>query len=134
MKIRMSAWVFLAALSLLGVSTSTMAQENGVLSGTVFEPSGVAVANSPVTLRWNDLGAPMSWDGVPRKRKRPHKKELRVFTDSAGRFSVRLLPGAWDVFAYHDGFAPVCKVVGVDARDTTTVELKFPRPVQTTIE
>lgn len=74
MTIRRSAWVFLAALSLPGVSTSMMAQENGILSGTVFEPSGVAVANSPVTLRWNDLGAPMSWDGVPRKRKRPQKK------------------------------------------------------------
>ena len=133
MRIRLS-WVVLAALSLPMGSTAVMAQENGVLTGTVSEPSGVAVGSSPVTLRWNDLGTPMSWDGVPRKRKRPHKKELTVLTDNAGRFSIPLLPGAWDVFAYHDGFVPVCTVVGVDARETTNVELKFPRPVQTTVE
>lgn len=84
-----------------------MGQDNGILTGSVIDPTGVAVPNSPVTLRWNDLGAPMSWNGVPGKRKRPHKTELTVFTDSVGRLSVPLLPGAWDVFAYHDGFAPV---------------------------
>ena len=47
---------------------------------------------------------------------------------------IRLLPGAWDVFAYHDGFVPACTVVGVDTHQTTNVELKFPRPVQTTVE
>jgi hypothetical protein len=115
-------------------SIEVLAQQNGTLSGSVLDPMGAAISSSPISLRWNDLGVPMSWDGSRKKTKKPRKKELTVLTDTAGRFSVPLFPGNWDIFAYHDGLVPVCKVIGIEPGQTTTVELRFPRLVQTTLE
>jgi hypothetical protein len=70
----------------------------------------------------------MSCDGVlPKKEKQSRKKMLRVSTDSAGRFSVTLLPGNWDVFAYRDGFAPTCAITLIQPGKTTSIDLRFSR-------
>jgi uncharacterized GH25 family protein len=128
------ACLLILVIALTASGSRLAAQENGTLSGSVLDHMGAAMPNSQVSIRWNDLGEPMSWDGVHRKHKKPRKKELTVWTDSGGHFSVPLLAGTWDVFAYHDGFVPVCTVRGVEARQTTNVELRFPRLVQTTME
>jgi hypothetical protein len=113
-----------------------MAQERGTLSGQVLDPTGAAMANSLVSLRWNDIGEEMCWSncGKRKKRKTPHKKEFTVQTDSAGRFGVYLFPGWWDVFAYSDGFVPTCRVVGVEPGKTTDIEIRFLRSVRLTLE
>jgi hypothetical protein len=99
-----------------------------MLNGTLVDPQGAAIPNSIIELRWNYLDTRMSWDGVlPKKEKQPRKKMLRVNTDSAGRFSVTLLPGNWDVFAYRDGFAPTCTIALIQPGKTTSIDLRFSR-------
>jgi hypothetical protein len=103
------------------------AQEAGTLNGTLVDPQGAAVPNSVIELRWNYLDNRMSWDGArPKREKQPRKKMLRVNTDSAGRFSVALLPGNWDVFVYRDGFAPTCTIALIEPGKTTSIDFHFP--------
>ncbi len=64
----------------------------------------------------------------------PHKRFLHVRTDNAGRFSMELSPGNYDVFAHLDGFAPTCTEVSAEADKTTTIELRFPRYVVTSVQ
>ena len=123
--------IFLIGLTAAG--SSSVKLKKGTLKGSLFDPSG-AVISSSISLRWNDLGDEMSWDGVKRKHPTPRKKEVSVPTDAAGRFSVDLTPGTWDVFAYHDGFVPTCTVVSIEPGKATSVELRYPRPVRTTME
>jgi len=125
----------MSLLAVVAISSSRMAaQDSGTLEGALVDPQGALIPNSVISLRWNDLGDEVSWDGAKRKHKKPGKKALTVFTDTAGRFSVKLLPGAWDVFAYRDGFVPICTVVTVEAGKAKAVELHFPRPVRASIE
>lgn len=127
--------ILISGLVVLAMSGArVIAQQPGTLNGSVVDHMGAALPNSPVSLRWNDLGQPMSWNGVKMKHKKPRKKDLTVFTDTAGHFSVQVFPGTWDVFAYHDGFVPVCTVTGIEPGQTTSVELRFPRLVQTILE
>jgi hypothetical protein len=44
----------------------------------------------------------------------------------AGEFSVKLPPGDWHVFAYHDGFATTCTVVFIEPGKVITAKLRFP--------
>jgi len=111
-----------------------VAQVKGTLTGTLLDPSGAVIPSAIVKLRWNDLGDETSWDGVKRGHKTPRKKEMDIYTDKVGRFSVDLLPGAWDVFAYRDGFVPTCTVVSIEPGKTTAMELRYPRAVRTTLE
>jgi len=106
----------------------------GTLNGTLSDPTGAVISSSIVRLRWNDLGDEMSWDGVRRGHKAPRKREVDIYTDPVGRFSVDLLPGVWDVFSYRDGFVPTCTVVSIEPGKTTAVELRYPRVVRTTLE
>ena len=125
----------LAVLAFVAISDSRMAaQDRGTLDGALFDPQGALVPNSVVSLRWNDLGDEVSWDGIKRNHKKPGKKALTVYTDAVGRFSLKLFPGAWDVFAYRDGFVPICTVVTIKAGKATAIELRFPRAVRTSIE
>ena len=43
----------------------------------------------------------------------------------AGEFSVKLPPGNWDVFAYHDGFAPTCTVAFIEPGKVTAGQNKM---------
>ncbi len=120
-----TAVVFVVVIVLNG---TVVAQEAGTLNGTLVDPQGAAVPNSKVELRWNYLDVRMLSDGVrPKKEKQPRKRVLRVSTDSAGRFSVTLLPGSWDVFAYRDGFAPTCAIALIQPSKTTSLDLHFSR-------
>jgi hypothetical protein len=119
----------IAALMLSG---GTVAQETGRLNGTLTEPQGAAISNSLIQLRWNSRGDDSGGvtTGKPRrpgKPWRPHKTSLQVRTDSAGRFSIALPAGNWDVFAYRDLFAPDCGIVLIEAGKTTNIALRFPR-------
>ena len=128
------AYLLVILIGLTGSSRSSVPQKKGTLSGTLLDPTGAVISTSIISLRWNDLGDEVSWDGVNRKHATPRKKEVAVYTDMVGRFSVDLTPGAWDVFAYHDGFVPTCTVVYIEPGKTTAVELRYPRPVRTTME
>ena len=122
---------------LIGLAVSgrgSVPQMKGTLNGTLLDPTGAVISSTIVRLRWNDLGNEMSWDGVKREHKTPKKKEMAVYTDTVGHFSVELIPGAWDVFAYRDGFVPTCTVVYVEPGKSTAVELRYPRLVRTTLE
>src|ERR1700687_1813022 len=77
---------------------SVVAQHVGTLTGTLTAPQGAAVANNVVELRWNDVGSA----GYGHKRRA--KKHITTSTDSAGKFTLSLYPGDYDVFAYRDGF------------------------------
>jgi len=132
--IRATLLIVIALSGLILANGRLAAQEKGTLTGSVVDHMGATLPNSPVSVRWNDLGEPMSWDGVRKKHRRPRKKEFTVFTDDGGHFSLPLFPGTWDIFAYHDGFVPVCTFRGVEAGKTTNVELRFPRLVQTVLE
>jgi hypothetical protein len=115
-------------IALIGSSGAPVAQEMATLTGTLSDPQGAVVANANIDLRWNYLDNLMSWDAVRhKKQKQPRKKVLKVSTDNEGRFSVTLLPGNWDVFAYRDGFAPICTIVLIEAGKTTSINLHFPR-------
>ncbi len=120
-----SAVVLVVAIILSG---TVAAQEAGTLTGTLVDPKGAAVPNSNIELRWNYLDNRMSLDGArPKKEEQPRKKVLRVSTDSAGRFSVTLLPGNWDVFAYRDGFAPTCTIALIEPGKATNIDLHLSR-------
>jgi hypothetical protein len=118
-------WFLFAAL-LLGAAA--VAQETGTLKGTLLDTQGSAVPNGVIELRWNYLDNRMHWNGATRhNQKRPRKRLLRARTDDAGHFSLQLPAGNWDLFAYRDGFAPTCTVTLIQANETSTVELRFPR-------
>jgi Carboxypeptidase regulatory-like domain len=101
-------------------SISVVAQQAGTLTGTLTDPQGAAVANNVVELRWNDVG-PAEY----RPKRRP-KKHITTITDSAGKFSVSLFPGDYDIFVYRDGFAPICTVVLVENAESKSIDLRFP--------
>jgi hypothetical protein len=129
------AWIAVCATSMVFSANVLRAQATGTLNGLVLEPSGVAIANAVVSLRWNNSSDPMSWNGVKSPpQKSPRKKTFTVATDNTGGFSVPLVFGVWDVFAYRDGFVPVCTVVEIEAGKATAVELRFPRTVQTSLQ
>ena len=112
----------LALLLLLATAlarVSVVAQQVGTLAGTLADPQGAAVANSVVELRWNEVG----W--AENRHQRRAKKHITTSTDSAGKFSVSLYPGDYDVFAYRDGFAPICTVVFIESAETKTIDLRF---------
>ena len=102
-------------------------QEIGTLNGTLFDPQGAAVAKAGIELRWNYVGNEMCWN-APHcgKTEKPGKRSLVIITDTEGRFSAQLLPGNWDVFAFHDGYAPTCTIVLIRPDQATPVELRFP--------
>jgi hypothetical protein len=128
------ACLLIILIGLAATGTGAVPQMNGTLNGTLLDPSGAAISSSIVRLRWNDLSDEMSWDGVKREHKTPKKKEVAIYTDMAGRFSVDLFPGAWDVLAYRDGFVPTCTVVYIEPGKKTAVELRYPRSVRTTLQ
>jgi hypothetical protein len=112
-------WTLATVLAVGLIGLSAMAQE-GMLTGTVFDPQGAAVAHNVVDLRWNDVGTNAN---TPKRKARTH---ITTTTDSAGHFQLRLDEGDYDVFAYRDGFAPVCTVVSIEPNSTKNVELRFP--------
>jgi hypothetical protein len=108
-------------------SSASAAQQSGTLTGTLLDPQGTAVANFDVQLRWNYLDNRVSTNSVhSKKEKQPHKKFLRVSTDSTGQFTATLPPGSWDVLAFADGFAPTCTIVLIKAGQATSITLRFP--------
>jgi Carboxypeptidase regulatory-like domain len=110
------------------LEAAALGQGLGTLSGSVVDPQGAAVSNSTVELRWNYVDNRMSWNGArPKVQKQRHNKTRQVSTDMAGRFSVALPEGNWDVFAYRDGFAPTCTIVLIESGKATKVELRFPK-------
>jgi hypothetical protein len=121
-----AALVFVSAMLLNG---SVIAQEEGTLSGTLSDPEGASFPNAYIQLRWNYVDSRMNWDGQSRlkKEKQPRKKAWRVSTDSAGRFSVNLFPGTWDIAAFSDGFVPTCTTVSIRPGETTSINLRFPK-------
>jgi hypothetical protein len=126
------------AIAFLGFCLSgglMAAQNDGTLRGVLLDPQGSAIADAEIHLRWNDANGEVCWNAphCP-KTKKPQKRSLSVRTEMDGEFSVRLPPGNWDVLAYRDGFAPVCTVVSVEAGKPTTIELRFPRYVVTSIQ
>jgi hypothetical protein len=102
------------------MNLSVLAQQTGELAGTIVDPQGAALSNNMVEVRWNDVNSDIH------KRKPGLKKHTITTTDSAGRFVLNLHPGEYDVFAYRDGFAPVCTVVSIEPGETKTIELRFP--------
>jgi hypothetical protein len=123
--ISMIAVVLVAAMIL---STSAVAQGAGVLNGTLVDPQGAAISKAEISLCWSHTDNDMKWNGVgAEKQKPPHKRLLRIVTDSAGRYSVKLPPGNWDIYAYRDGFAPTCAIALVELGKTTIVNLQFSR-------
>jgi len=133
-----NASLFLARLALIGTFASCnvlAVSAEATLSGTLLDPQGAAVPNAVIDLRWNDTSGEMCWTAPHcRKQRRPHKRFLHVRTDNAGRFSMELSPGNYDVFAHLDGFAPTCTEVSAEADKTTTIELRFPRYVVTSVQ
>src|ERR1700693_3908752 len=121
---RIVVWQLNSALLLLVAtalaSISVVAQQVGTLTGTLTDTQGAAVANNIVELRWNDVGSA----GYPHKRRM--KKHITTNTDSAGKFTLSLYPGDYDVFVYRDGFAPACTVVFLEAAETKNNDLCFP--------
>jgi hypothetical protein len=101
-------------------SVSVVAQQAGTLTGTLTDPQGAAVANNVVELRWNDVGSAGS------RHKPRAKKHITTSTDSAGKFTLSLYPGDYDVFVYRDGFAPICAVIFVESAETKSIDLRFP--------
>jgi len=128
-----AALIFVSAIFLSG---SVVAQETGTLNGTLSDPEGASFPNAHIQLRWNYMDYRMNWNGQSslKKEKQPHKKALRVSTDSAGRFSVNLLPGTWDIFAFSDGFVPTCTAVSIQPGETTSINLRFPGHTATHLE
>lgn len=125
------AAVYVLVLAMVCSTALARTPKKGTLEVTIFGPvgfgSGVAVVpNAHVVLRWNYAGEPMCWnDGHCPKTTNPHKKVLQIKAIE-GTFSVPLVPGVWDVFAYRNGFAPTCTQVSVAAGKTTSVKLQFP--------
>jgi hypothetical protein len=72
---------------------------SGTLSGTVTDPSGAVLRNTTLVLQ------PQAADGAPRT----------VATDAAGRFSIALPPGTYDVSIDAPGFAPYTKTITLAA-------------------
>jgi hypothetical protein len=112
------AFLLLVATAL--ASVSVVAQQVGSLTGTLTDPEGAAVANNVVELRWNDVGSAY-------RHKQRVKKHITTSTNSAGKFSLSLYPGDYDVFVYRDGFAPICTVVFVESAETKSIDLRFPK-------
>jgi len=126
-----SAYIFMIAVVLVAamiLSTSAVAQGTGVLNGSLVDPQGAANSKAEISLRWNYTDNDMKWNGVGgEKQKPPRRRLLRLVTDSAGRYSVKLTPGNWNIFAYNDGFAPTCAIALVELGKTTIVNLQFSR-------
>jgi hypothetical protein len=130
--IPIAAVIFVTAMILGGTA---LAQEAGTLNGTLVDPQGAALPNSTIQVRWNYVDGRMSLDGVrPKNEKQPRKRVLQVSTDSAGRFSITLPSGNWDVFAYRDGFAPTCTIALIEPGRTTSIDLHFSRLAAMSIE
>jgi hypothetical protein len=127
-----SAFIFIIAgvlVAAMTLTSSAVAQVTaGVLNGTLVDPQGAAIPKVEISLRWNHTDNDMNWNGVGgEKQKPPRKRLLRIVTDDAGRYSVKLPPGNWDIFAYNDGFAPTCTIALVEPGKTTVVNLQFSR-------
>jgi hypothetical protein len=127
-----------AALILVAVTIlngKPAGQETGTLNGILLDPQGAALPNAKIQFRFNYVDDRMSWDGRRGiKPKKPRKASLVVVTDTAGRFSVKLPFGNWDVFAFRDGYAPTCTIVLIQSDHATQVELRFPRMAAMSIQ
>jgi Carboxypeptidase regulatory-like domain len=102
-----------------GLTVASAAQQPGTLTGTVLGPDGAIVPNTEVEVRWNDVSH------VTNKGMRPRRRSIIITADMAGQYSIQLPPGNWDVFAYHDGFAPACTLALIDKGKTTTTDLRL---------
>ena len=136
-----TAYSYLGVAALILVAVTILngrptGQEMGTLNGTLLDPQGAAFPNAEIQLRFNYVNDRMFWDGVSgiKPFKKPRKGSLVIVTDTAGRFSAKLPPGNWDVFAFRDGYAPTCTIVLIQPDHTTPVELRFPRVAAMSIQ
>jgi len=129
--------VFLCLSSFTG---TMQAQKTGALKGTLLDPTGAAIPNAEISLRWNDVGsrggvyvgADKHWRNP--RQKGPPKKWLQLTTDSSGQFAADLPSGNWDVFAYFDFLRPTCTTVSIETGKRTTLTLRFPGVVPSSLQ
>jgi hypothetical protein len=104
--------LFVVALSVLGVATSSFARVNiGTLAGTVLDANGKPVPHATVTIQTSFGDRPNA-----------------THTDDAGHFKfARFRTGQYDLRAYADGsFSPWVRRINIRRNRTTEVTLHMP--------
>jgi hypothetical protein len=97
--------VLLAALLGCAIFTSADSTETLTLSGVVRDPMGAAIGGATIMVHWN----------MPRANgpSKPGVSDSVVETDRIGEFSIKLVPGFYDVCVHAVGFSPTCDTVAL---------------------
>lgn len=99
-------YVLLTALLGCAIFASADAADIATLSGRVIDISGGSIGGAVVVLHWN----------MPRVNGPPKREgaDPVVKTDRFGEFSIKLIPGFYDVCVHATGFSPTCQTVALE--------------------
>jgi len=107
-------------LFVIVVTTLVFSSEDvSTLSGTVTDQLGAVIPGAKLFIHWN----------TPRSMgpKEPVKYDDLVVTDTAGKFSIPLRPGFYDVCVHARAFSPACKTLalsrGMDSTYNPALEI-----------
>lgn len=100
----------------LGISENSPA---GTLTGVITDPVGAIVQGATIRVQ--------HWVFDKYMHHPRETCDAEVYTDDAGRFSVSLPPGEYDIFIGYPSMSPVAKKIEIKSGKATTLnrQLKF---------
>ena len=107
------------AILVICLSTIAAAQQNSI-SGKVSDSEGAAIADARVYVHWDSSGST-----VGLKDNIGVQKDLVAVTDAAGKYSMIVPPGFYDVFVSAGAFTPAATKVRVKKRQRATFNAKL---------
>ena len=83
------------------------------LHGTVADEGGAGIGQAMVLLHWNSAGSTVGLSSNVGIR-----RDVVLYTDNKGQFSVNLPPGFYDIFVTARAFSPTCQKIRTTERAT----------------
>jgi hypothetical protein len=102
----------LVALGLLGAVVG-IAADAGTLSGEILDSEGAAISRAYVIIH-EDASARVRTG-----------RDIAIRSDKAGRFTLRLGPGFYDVCAMVDAFTPACGKVRIASAQVQKLSMRL---------
>jgi len=102
------------------LTCAAFAQKQSTIMGTIADSEGAAIANARVIIHWDSAGSTVGLTdniGI--------QTDLIVTTDKAGRYSIAVPPGFYDVFVSAMAFTPAAAKVRVKKGQQATNNAKL---------
>jgi hypothetical protein len=107
----------LVAFLMLGAEQNI---QTAKMTGSATDPTGAAIAQATIELHWDPSGA-----HVGLKTNVGLRSEMKIMTDSDGKFSATVPPGFYDVFVSAPAFSPACRKVRLLQGKTSHVTFRL---------